>query len=86
MPSTNLDLGEELAGLLATLDQPVERSAREMIIFEMYRRSVISSEKAASLLGIPRLDFIQHASQLGIPYFRFTDEEWQGEVAESKRT
>jgi len=85
MATTHLDLGEELSALVAELGQPVERAAREMIVLELYRRSLISSGKAATLLGISRLDFIQRASELGIPYFRFTDDEWQAEIAESKR-
>ncbi len=85
MATTHLDLGEELSALVAELGQPVERAAREMIVLELYRRSLISSGKAASLLGIARLDFIQRSSELGIPYFRFTEDEWQAEVAESKR-
>ncbi len=85
MASTHLDLGEDLVGLLAKLNQPVAQSAREMIVFEMYRRSLISSEKAAALLGVPRIDFIQRASELGVPYFRFSDDEWRAEVDESKR-
>jgi predicted HTH domain antitoxin len=85
MASTHLDLGEELGALVAELGQPVERAGREMIVLELYRRSLISSGKAAALLGISRLDFIQRASELGIPYFRFTEDEWQAEVAESKR-
>jgi len=56
-----------------------------MIVLELYRRGLISSGKAAALLGVSRLDFIQHASELGIPYFRFTEDEWQMEVFESKR-
>jgi predicted HTH domain antitoxin len=86
MASINLDLGEELRAVLEKLGQPVEQAAREMIILELYRRSLISSGKAAGLLGVTRLDFIQRASDLGIPYFRFTEDEWQAEVAESKRT
>ena len=84
MASITLEIGEELSAVLQKLGQPVEQSAREMIVLELYRRTVISSGKAASLLGLPRLDFIQRASDLGIRYFRFTDEEWQAEVAESK--
>jgi predicted HTH domain antitoxin len=80
-----LDLGEDLSRFLATLGQPIEQTAREMIVFELYRRSLVSSGKAAELLGIPRLVFTQRASESGIPYFRFTEEEWQAEVAESKR-
>jgi len=86
MASTNLEIGEELGNLLAKLGQSVEQTAREMIVLELYRRRLISSGKAAELLGIRRLDFIQRASELGIPYFHFTEEEWQAEVAESKRS
>ena len=85
MDSTILDLGEDLSGFLATLGQPIGQTAREMIVFELYRRGLISGGKAAELLGIPRLEFIQRSAELGIPYFRFTDEEWQAEVVESKR-
>ena len=85
MASTNLELGEELGDLLAKLGPPVEQTAREMIVLELYRRNLISSGKAAALLGIPRLEFIQRASELGIPYFRYTEDEWQAEVAERKR-
>ena len=85
MASTKFDLGEELGALVAELGQPVEQVAREIIVLELYRRNLISSGKAAALLGVPRLDFIQRASELGVPYFRFTEDEWQAEVAESKR-
>jgi len=85
MESTTLDLGEDLGGLLATLGEPIGHTAREMIVFELYRRSLVSSGKGAELMGIPRLEFIQRTSELGIPYFRFTEDDWQAEVAESKR-
>jgi len=85
MASINIEIGEELSALLQKLGQPVEQAAREMIVLELYRRSLISSGKAAELLGLARLDFIQRASDLGIPYFRFTENEWQAEVTESKR-
>jgi predicted HTH domain antitoxin len=85
MDSTILDLGEDLSGFLATLGRPIEQMAREMIVFELYRRNLVSSGKAAELLGVSRLGFIQRTSDLGIPYFRFTEDEWQAEVVESKR-
>jgi hypothetical protein len=34
---------EELGGLLAKLGQPIEQTAREIIVLELYRRSLISS-------------------------------------------
>jgi predicted HTH domain antitoxin len=85
MASTILDLGEELSGCLAALGQPIEQAAREMIVIEMYRRSLISSGRAAELLGMPRQDFLDRTAALGIPYFRFTEEEWQAELQESQR-
>jgi len=85
MPSATLEIGEELTALLEQLGQPVEQAAREMIVFELYRRSIISSGKAAALLGTDRLDFVRRASDLGIPYFRFSEDEWRAEIAESKQ-
>jgi predicted HTH domain antitoxin len=85
MESATLNLGEDLTGLLAALGEPIGQTAREMIVFELYRRGLVSSGKGAELMGIPRLEFIQRASELGIPYFRFTEDDWRAEVAESKR-
>ena len=79
------DLGEDLSSFLAALGQSPGLMAREMIVFELYRRGLVSSGKAAELLRISRLEFIRRASDLGIPYFRFTEDEWEAEIAESKQ-
>lgn len=55
-----------------------------MIVLELYRRGTISSGKAAELLSTSRLDFIQHASRLGIPFFDMTEDEWEAEKAALK--
>ena len=52
-----------------------------MIVLELYRRGSISSGKAAELLAMPRLDFIRHASSLGIPHVDMTQDEWEAEKA-----
>jgi predicted HTH domain antitoxin len=52
-----------------------------MIVLELYRRGVVSSGKAAELLGVSRADFIQRASHLGIPFFGATADEWTAEKA-----
>ena len=72
MSPAQIDLGDELAAVLRELDEPLEKSARELIVLELYRRATISEGKAAELLGLSRLDFIRYAAQLGIPYFRMT--------------
>lgn len=80
MSTVTLELDDDLVAILREQDQPVERAARELMVLELYRRGAISSGKAALLLGMPRLDFIRHASSLGIPYFQMTDEEWDAEL------
>jgi predicted HTH domain antitoxin len=73
-------LDDDLAAILTREEEPVERAALEMIVLELYRRGTVSSGKAAELLGVPRYDFIQRASALGIPYFNLTPEELDAEV------
>jgi len=79
MSTVKIDVDEDLAALLRETHQPLEQAAREMIVLELYRRGSLSSGKAAELLGMPRLDFIKHASKLGIPYIDMTSEEWERE-------
>lgn len=81
MSTVKIDLEEDLIALLHQTNQPLEKAAREMIVLELYRRGSLSSGKAAELLEIPRLDFIRHASQLGIPYIDMTRDEWEREKA-----
>ena len=84
MNTVNLELGEDLVVLLHQLNQPVQQAARELIVLELYRRGTISSGKAAELLGMSRWEFIHHASQLGIPYFAMTEDEWEAERKRSE--
>jgi predicted HTH domain antitoxin len=81
----NIPIDPELAGLLQMFDRPVPDTARELIVLELYRQGRISSGKAAELLEMHRVAFIQHASQLGIPFFDMTDEEWSAEVEQSRK-
>ena len=80
MSATQIDLGNDLTAVLQSLNQPLQQSVREMIVLELYRRSTISSGKAAELLGMPRMAFVEYASRLGIPYFDMTKEEWDSEL------
>ena len=82
--SVNIEIDEPLAALLHQTNQPVQQAGREMIVLELYRRGTISSGKAAELLGMQRIDFIKHASRLGIPYIDMTEDEWAAEKAASE--
>jgi predicted HTH domain antitoxin len=81
MGTVKIEIEEPLAALLHQTNQPVQAAGREMIVLELYRRGAISSGKAAELLGTQRIDFIKHASRLGIPYFAMTEDEWEAEMA-----
>ena len=81
MSSVTLDLSNDVIAALRQLDQPVERSATELIVVELYRRGLVSGGKAAELLGMDRLAFIRYADRLGIPYFNLSEEEWEAERA-----
>ena len=81
----NIPLDPELTGLLQMFDKPVPDTARELIVLELYRQGKISSGKAAELLSLERVAFIQYASQLGIPFFDMTAEEWQAEVEQARK-
>ena len=80
MNATQIDLGNDLTAVLQSLNQPLQQSVREMIVLELYRRSTISSGKAAELLGMPRVAFIQYASRLGVPHLDMTNDEWDDEL------
>lgn len=74
-------LDDELALLLEKIQQPLEKATREAAVLELCRRGIVSSGKAAQLLGMERFDFVRYASDLGIPYFAMTKEEWDAEKA-----
>ena len=81
MSTVTIDLDEGLASLQHQTNENVDLAASEMIVLELYRRGAISSGKAGELLAMPRLDFIRHASQLGIPGIDMTADEWEHEKA-----
>ncbi|MGH9446201.1 MAG: UPF0175 family protein [Terriglobia bacterium] len=85
MSRVQLELGQDLADLLQSLDRPVEQTARELIILELYRQGRISAGRAAELSGVSESDFLQSASQVGIPYFEMNGQEWNEEILQSRK-
>jgi predicted HTH domain antitoxin len=72
-------LDDELVAVMDQLDDTIDDVARELIVMELYRRHVLSRGKAAELLGMSLLDFLRHASSLGIPYIDLSIDEWEAE-------
>ena len=79
--SPNVALTPDLIRLLQGFGKPLDDSAQEFIVLELYRRGIISSGKAAELLDMERFAFIQYSSSLGIPFFNMTPEELRSDVA-----
>ena len=84
MSIIQLVIEDELASVLGNDERPIQQAVRELIVLESYRRRAISSGRAAELLGMPRQEFIQHASQHGVPFFEMTAEEWDAECRQIK--
>lgn len=84
MNAVTLDLEADLAALLQEANQPIQRTARELMTLELYRRGTVSSGKAAELLGMDRWEFIHYASRLGIAFFDMTNDEWQSERTQAE--
>ena len=80
MSTVNLNLDEDLVGILSELQQPVDKAATELIVLELYRMGKLSSGRASALLGMSRLDFIQHASDLGISYLRLSADDLDADI------
>jgi len=79
MSELRFEIPLELVTALQELGDP-DLVAKECIILELYRRSIISSGKAAELLGMDRLEFIRYSGRLGIPYFRASADELAEEL------
>jgi predicted HTH domain antitoxin len=57
---------------------------KEYVVIELYRRGLLSSGKAAELLGMNRVAFIHYTGRLGIPFFRMTKDEWDEEARQAQ--
>lgn len=73
-------LDDELAALLEE-EKPLDQAAREALVMELFRRGKISTGKACELLNLDRVSFARRASELGIPYFLMSKEDWEAERA-----
>ncbi len=83
MAEVKLDLPPDLLKLLQEMGD-VQQTIKECIVLELYRRGEISSGKAAELLGMGRIDFIQYSGRLGIPFFRYSPEELEEELSQMR--
>ncbi len=82
MSSVTVEIPENIVALMK--DLPIEKVTHEAIVLDLFRRATISSGKAAELLGMGRVEFIQAAGKLGIPFIQMSPDELAAEVATAK--
>lgn len=56
----------------------------EWLVFSLFTEERVSSGKAAQLLGISRVEFLDLLRKRGIAYVNYTPEELDEEIAASK--
>lgn len=71
---------DELLAVLPGGYPGASEQIRELAVIELYRRRLISSGKAAELLGRDRAEFIAYAGRLGIPYLDLDEVELAREL------
>ncbi|MGH2561511.1 MAG: UPF0175 family protein [Thermomicrobiales bacterium] len=81
MTVITVHIEDDLAALIGQEDAPVEQTARELMVMELFRRGTISGGRAAELLRMDRLEFIHRAADVGIPYFNIAEQDLEDEIA-----
>jgi predicted HTH domain antitoxin len=82
MSSVTVEIPENIVALMK--DLPIEKVTQEAIVLDLYRRATISSGKAAELLGMGRIEFIQSSGRLGIPFIQMSPDELADEIGTAK--
>ena len=83
MITVNIPLKEDLAEVLKELDRPIEESARELIVLDLYREHKISTGKAAELLEMDLLEFSRYSSSVGIPHLDLPPEQLDTDITKA---
>lgn len=78
------ELPEELARQLDPSGKQLGRRILELALLRLVQDGVISSGKAAEVLGVPLADFWRLMHQHRVPYFDLTPEELREELEASK--
>ena len=83
--------GDAIAVAKVTVTESLKNPFRDELpawalssIVRLYRQGIISSGKAAELLGMARAEFIPFASRLGLSALDMTSDEWEAERIRSQ--
>lgn len=79
MSTIQITVDESIGALLGESPAQIERSAREIIVLDLFRRHEISVGRAAEILDLDLLSFIRWSGSRGVPYFDLSDEDLEQE-------
>jgi predicted HTH domain antitoxin len=85
MNTVQIELDRELVNVLQLTPGRLEDTLKDYLVLALYWRHEISSGKAAELLGMRLVEFLQYASRLGIPYIDMDEEELKAEIEAARK-
>jgi hypothetical protein len=83
--SIRLELDDDLAVLLAEQGRDLGEVVRERLVFDLYRRGVVSGGWVRDRLGLEFMDFVRRTRAAGIPYFNYEPDELEHELRPFER-
>ena len=81
----SLNLPRDLIGALNIPESQLPQHILEILALELFRQQRISAGKAAELVGVSKMSFIELLAQHQIPYFNETPDELVAEVEAVER-
>jgi predicted HTH domain antitoxin len=82
--TVQLEIPEEVRELGFT-DEEIREHVPTLLVLKRFREGLISSGRAARILGISRRDFLDVLAREGIPLYDPPDEELHDELATAKK-
>jgi len=76
----NVQVPADLAAVLDVSKEQLSREALKLMVFELFREGRISAGKAAALLGISRLTFMELLAERNVPFFNYSEEDLEEEL------
>lgn len=76
----SLNLPRDLLGALDIPESQLPQQILEILALELFRQQRISAGKAAELLKVSKLDFIELLAQHQIPYFSESPDDLTAEI------
>ena len=64
-----IEMPEEILKFIDYKNESYYRKAKEILMYQLIKENKISYGKAAELMGMSKIEYIEDLSEMGIPYF-----------------